>query len=235
MSKLPIPLRNYEHIMLMAKRRLMFIEQYNDQSVDILKVEMIAVQMRKIIEGVAYACVSACELGGEVLNDDVREAYSADRVFSELSKLNLGFVPRPCSFSVKGERTVDNWDISNTGFARSDAFFRAKDYLAAYRKLHQYAHEFHPRLPHHMLKKDGLDRAISFLRPIKKRLTNSLWQHMMVFGNSALLIDFGGRDEKPPETFVFRRGDGKAAWPLLFVLTDPRNVSDKAKAPNGKP
>jgi hypothetical protein len=229
MSKLPLPLRNYEHIMLMAKRRLMFIEQFNDQRVDILKVEMVAVQMRKIIEGIAYACVSACELGGEVLNDDVRDSYSADRVFSELSKLNYGFVPRPCSFSVAGEKTVDNWEISNPGFARSDAFFYAKDYSGAYKKLHQYAHEFHPHRPHHMLHKDGLDRAISFLRPIKTRLTNSLWKHMMVFGNSALLIDFGGRDEKPPETFVFRRGDGKAAWPFLFVLTDPRNKSGKAE------
>ncbi len=224
MSKLPLPLRNYEHIMLMAKRRLMFIEQFDDQRVDFLKVEMIAVQMRKIIEGIAYGCVSACELGGESLNDDVRDGYGADKVLSELIRLNVGFVPRPCAFSVAGEKAVEDWSISNAGFSRSDAFFYAKDYSRTYKKLHQYAHEFHPRRPHHMLHKDGLQRAISFLQPIKKKLANTLWQHMMVFGNNALLIDFGGRDEKPPETFVFRQGDGGAAWPILFVLTDPRSV-----------
>ena len=221
MSKLPLPLRNYENLMLLAKRRLMFIEEFNNKKVDFLKIELIAVQLRKLIEGVAYGCVSASELGGANLSEETLDAYDARTVFEALRKGDLNFIPRPCSFTFNGGETMEEWNISKKDVARSDQLNSAKDYLNAYKKLHQYAHEFHPRRGHHLLQKDGLDRAIAILGPIKTKLTNSLWQHVMPFGNQALVVDFGQKDARAPETFVFSRGDKNPSWPILFVITDP--------------
>ncbi len=205
----------------------MFIEEFNDKGVDFLKVELIAVQFRKIIEAVAYGCVSACELGGEKLSDAAVGAYDARSVFSELKKLDLGFVPRPYSFAVKGAEKIEEWSISNRELPQSQVFKTANDYTRTYKKLHQYAHEFHPRRTHHLLHKDGLTRAIAFLRPIKKKLTNSLWLHFIPFGNRALVVDFGERDTKLPEVFVFSQKDNRAAWPILFLLTEPINEASR--------
>jgi hypothetical protein len=223
MSKSPLPFRNYENLMLVAKGRLMFIEEFNDKKVDFLKVELIAVQLRKIIEGIAYGCVCACELGGESLSDAVTGSYDARNVFTELKRKNLDFVPRPCSFAFKGEVDIEEWNISNKGLTRSAIFRSANDYSRAYKKLHQYAHEFHPRRTHHLMTKDGLRRAVSFLGPIKSKITNSLWQHVMPIGNRALIVDFGARDSRPPETFVFRQRDGRPAWPILFAIAAPKS------------
>ena len=201
----PRPLRNYENLMLVIKQRLLFIEEFNNKNVDFLKVELIAIQLRKIIEGVAYACVCACELGEERLSKEILEAYDARNVFLELTKKNLGFVPRPCSFKYEGMKRVEEWKISKKDVPRSDVFLSASGYLGAYKKLHQYAHEFHPHRPHHLLHKDGLQRAINVLGPIKTRLSNSLWQHFIPFGNRALVIDFGQKDKRAPEAFGIQK------------------------------
>jgi hypothetical protein len=209
--------------MLVIKLRLLFIEEFNDRKIDFLKAELIAVQLRKIIEAVAYACVCACEFGGEELESEVLDAYDARKIFSELVRRNLSFVPRSCVFKYKGKDKIEDWHISKNDVPRSAQIMTAKEYLAAYKKLHQYAHEFHPRRPHHLLHKDGLERATAILRPIKSKLSNSLWQHFIPFGNRALVIDFGEKDKKKPETFVFRNADGYPAWPLLYAIAEPRS------------
>jgi hypothetical protein len=219
MEKLPPPLRNYKNLMLMAKKRLIFVEEHIDKQVGLLDLEIVAIQLRKIIEGVAYGCVAACELGGEKLPSAVLKAYDARKVFAAIE--GIGFVPRPCVLTyTEDDQGIDDWNISKKKLPRRDTLFAPKDYLRAYKTLHRYAHEFHPRLPHHLLYKDGLERAISILEPIRKRLSNSLWQHVMPFGNCALLIDFGEKDDRPPKWLVFRQEDNGPAWPILCLVTD---------------
>ena len=94
MTALPPPLRNYINLMLTAKRRLMFIDEFNDLKIDFLKVELIAVQLRKIIEGGCIRLRLRVRTRREKLSEAAINAYDARNVFCELKKKReLNFVP----------------------------------------------------------------------------------------------------------------------------------------------
>lgn len=231
--KMPRPLRDYENLMLMIKRRLMFIEEHNDKKVDFLKVELIGVQLRKIVEAVSYSCMCACELGAAELEIDLLRSYKPREIFEKLAQQQLDFVPQPRVVKVRSneDSEIIDWNISDKKLDRSKLISTALGYVKLYKKLAPYAHEFHPRRGHHMLHKDGLERSVSILGAIKTKLTNSLWQHFIPCGNRALVVDFGQKDIKPPEVYVFRSQDESPAWPILFAIGAPVFVNTSARRP----
>ncbi len=230
--KKPRPLRDYENLMSMIKRRLMFIEEHNDQKVDFLKVELIGVQLRKIVEAVSYCCLCACELGAAELNEELLKSYKPREIFERLAEHNLSFVPQPRSINIGvGDNSeILEWSISASEFEQKNLVSTASAYVKLYKKLAPYAHEFHPRRGHHMLHKDGLERSVSILGAVKTKLTNSLWQHFLPCGNRALVVDFGKKDKSAPEVFVFRAQDERPAWPILFAIGAPVFVGSVKKA-----
>jgi len=151
-----------------------------DTSVD----ELIAFQMRKIVEGTAFACLVACENGMKAIPRDAQGQWNADNIFSRLAKRKMLSLPMPGMIGPNSEedqaKSGVQWHVSDT-----IPPFTIDDYRELYRRLHYWLHENNPYVGRQELEKNDREQLWDDAR----RLGAVLSAHFISIGTTAFYCE----------------------------------------------
>lgn len=187
----PTAIRRYTQLVQLTKERLVYSRALIERRENTITLEFVALCLRKIIEGVAHACLISCELRTGNVPRQVKGHWSAEYIIDYLNQRNLLQMPRCARFRAGLEGDPHGLDI----------YAGANDLipwlLHMYSELHKLMHEFNPY--NDWIVFDGrakaeLERAWNGAAEYHKDLWNWLWVHAVELGDAAYLIQMGAAD-----------------------------------------
>ena len=174
--KPPIP-ANLQYQALLEKIRLRFetiksLEPTEES--DIVNLEAVAFQLRKIIEGLAFCCLVALENGLKSVPRDASGQWNADRIFAKVSKREGFMFPWP----VRREDPPEGADpeVKHHMVTVDDALLKAADLRKIYQDSHVWVHEWNPYVDHY---RDKFESRRTKLLTDVQRLHAFLRVHMV--------------------------------------------------------
>ena len=140
--------------------------------------ETVALQVRKIIEGIAFAALSGTEHRNKGTLIGLRSKDGAEiiRTLSKRKMLHL-----PCSQDFKSSADPAYRVIIS---GRGDRDMTADDLAEAFKLASQVIHERHPE----RLGPERLEQERSNLRAVAERLRDWLWTHMTLHNGEAIVV-----------------------------------------------
>lgn len=103
-----------------------------------LDAEIVCLQLRKSLELVAFASLSANRALYMKVRSDVEKAWSANRILKTLQRVHPDFYPRPIRLGREDEAGVKHFEDVK------DSFLTRDDYVVIYDKCSQVIHAWNP-------------------------------------------------------------------------------------------
>lgn len=175
------PAPAYETSMALIRNRFIAIDQELIDETPLNRAERIALHVRKIVEGVAFSCLSGVEHRNQQTLQDQR-SKDADKLLSWLHSKQLLRLPTAQRFEPPPTR---EYKAVLAGAAQHDVDI---DYLkSAYSRASSLIHERHPE----GLTGDAIASELSAIEEDAKRLRSWLWLHIMFLRGEGFLVQMG--------------------------------------------
>lgn len=139
------PHDNYKSLMHTLRGRLDVIGQLKQlKTDDFSRAEAAAFHGRKVIEGVAFACLVAIDNGLPAVPKDAKGKWNAEAILASLKKKGLDVLPSPSVLrdATASERQEQHVKIVIEGVP--DRRLNHDELIAIYQRLHGWAHELNP-------------------------------------------------------------------------------------------
>lgn len=105
--------------------------------------EGIAFQLRKIIEGLAYACVIASETGSKSKIRSARGHWNARTIFNQLDKKGCLGLPNPSELrSAEADEAMD--EVKSVIQGKPEKCLSKSQIIEIYERTHDWLHEINP-------------------------------------------------------------------------------------------
>jgi hypothetical protein len=141
----PAPLALYIDLMATLRARLDTIASLGAaEGNDFSRAETAAFHGRKVIEGIAFACLVAVQNGLKRVPRDAKGQWNAESIFKNLQSKNISTLPSPSILraATESERKSANVKIVIEGV--SERRITHAEIVAMYRRLHYWLHELNP-------------------------------------------------------------------------------------------
>ncbi len=111
---------------------------------DFARAEAAAFQGRKVIEGIAFACLVATEKGLKHIPRDAKGHWNAESILTSLSSKNINTFPSPSIIRnpTEEERSRDSVSVVIEGVP--ERRISTQDFIAMYQRMHRWLHELNP-------------------------------------------------------------------------------------------
>jgi len=139
------PTETYVSLMETLRSRLDVIAVLKASAADnFASAESAAFHGRKIVEGVAFACLVAIENGLQTVPRDAKGQWSAEDIFKSLKKKGLDVLPSSSRLrsATADEKHGDNVTAVVEGIP--DRRLSHDELISIYQRLHAWAHEINP-------------------------------------------------------------------------------------------
>jgi len=191
------PAAAYEATMAIIQRRFLAIANKPDDETALNRAERVALHVRKIVEGVAYGCLSGVEHRNQQTLKDQR-SKDADKLLSWLKAKNL--LKLPAAQRLEPPPSPEfKMVLAGAGIYDLDV-----DRLnAAYSRASALIHERHPE----RLSADGMALELAAIEQDAEQLRSWLWLHTMFLRGEAFLVQMGQAGTKSFMVSLSRQGD----------------------------
>jgi hypothetical protein len=141
-----VPGEIYADLMQVIRRRLDTIRILQTmQGDEFSRTESAAFQSRKVIEGIAFACLVATENGIKQVPRDAKGQWNAEKVFDSLKKKGLSTLPSPSIIrSATEEERGENPGLGVTIEGIPARRLSHDELIAIYQHTHRWLHEINP-------------------------------------------------------------------------------------------
>lgn len=191
------PVRSYERSMSLIRARLISIEALPLGEAPLLRAERIALQVRKIVEGVAFAALSAVEHRNKNILSEQR-TKDADKLLSWLDHRQL--LRLPSGQTLEASPSVE-FKCVFSGAANQD--MKLEELKSAYSRASSLIHERHPeRLTDEQILIEG-----ALIEEDARRLRGWLWLHIMFLRGEGFLVQMGQHGTPSFFGSIMRVGD----------------------------
>ena len=136
----------YENVMKVVRARLDAIRVLKSARLDTFsRAETAAFHGRKVVEGIAFACLVALDQGVNQVPRDAKGQWSAEAIFGSLKRKGLDVLPSP---SVLRAPTAE--DVAKQGPLKAtiegvvERRLTLDELRAIYMRLHKWLHELNP-------------------------------------------------------------------------------------------
>ena len=175
------PAAAYEILMGTVRGRLLILDlEVNDEGV-LYRAERFALHVRKIVEAVSFAALSATEFknGSQVLQQRTKDA---SQVLAWLDQKKLLRLP-------EAQRVTPSSDPRYGAVCEGNlpANVRVADLQGVFSRASALVHERHPE----RLSKEALKEELQELEKDARALRHWLWSHIMFLGGSGFLVQMG--------------------------------------------
>jgi hypothetical protein len=182
------------------KNRFAWISSFSNKKISFIELENIAIQVRKIIESIAYGfwCLHDNE---EILRGKYHE-FNAIKIIDHILDNNLA-TPIPVDIDIDEISGVFNWRFKERILINYNSQFKEM-----YEKANLFGHETHPyKLDHFFHGPDGEAEAVLWASEALKEIKSIIWKHMVIWDEFTLFVDFGNLDDAPPKYRVWFNPD----------------------------
>ena len=145
------PVDQYHAVMSRIRSRLDVISQIRRSNLSTLSaLETAAFHLRKVIEGIAFGCLIACENGVKRLPRDAQGQWNADNIFSRLDRRGVLALPNPSAFRSPTSEEREEMkrsigaELAHVIEGQPDACLNVDDIRSMYRRTHGWLHEENP-------------------------------------------------------------------------------------------
>lgn len=121
-------------------------------------IESEALQLRKLLELIAYASLISHKVAYKMIKDDISKDWHAKRILRQVEKLNPYFYPIPTNGVKNGK-----WNTLRGGFLTRNQFESLYDKCGVvlhtknpFSKISQHSLSFHRRVPEHVVRIEKL-------------------------------------------------------------------------------
>jgi hypothetical protein len=139
------PEQLYLDLMSAIRDRLDAIDKFaSSAGGDFARAEAAAFQGRKVIEGIAFACLVATEKGLKHIPRDAKGHWNAESILKSLSSKNINTFPSPSIIRkpTEEEHSRDNVNVVIEGVP--ERRISADDLIEMYQRMHRWLHELNP-------------------------------------------------------------------------------------------
>jgi hypothetical protein len=139
------PHENYISLMQTIRGRLDVIAQLKQsKSGNFARAEAAAYQGRKVVEGIAFACLVAIENGLPAVPKDAKGKWNAEDIFKNLKKKGLEVLPSPSVFREATEEEKNEQGATKVIEGVPERRLTHDELIDIYQRLHGWAHELNP-------------------------------------------------------------------------------------------
>jgi hypothetical protein len=141
-----VPGEIYADLMQVIRRRLDTIRILQTmQGDEFSRTESAAFQGRKVIEGIAFACLVATENGIKQVPRDAKGQWNAEKVFESLKKKGISTLPSPSIMrNATEEERRENPGLSVTIEGVPPRRLSHDELIVSYQHTHRWLHEINP-------------------------------------------------------------------------------------------
>ena len=139
------PEQLYLDLMSAVRDRLDVIDKLaSSAGGDFSRAEAAAFQGRKVVEGIAFACLVATEKGLKHIPRDAKGHWNAESILKSLSSKNISTFPSPSIIRnpTEEERSRDNVNVVIEGVP--ERRISIEEFIAMYQRMHRWLHELNP-------------------------------------------------------------------------------------------
>ncbi len=139
------PEQLYLDLMSVVRDRLDTIDKLaSSTGGDFARAEAAAFQGRKVVEGIAFACLVATEKGLKLIPRDAKGHWNAESIQKSLSSKNINTFPSPSTIRnpTEEERSRDNVNVVIEGVP--ERRISTDEFIAMYQRMHRWLHELNP-------------------------------------------------------------------------------------------
>ncbi|WP_124525758.1 hypothetical protein [Pseudomonas sp. KBW05] len=134
----------YHNLMQRIRARFDVIELLHiSEGESFTRAESAAFQGRKIVEGIAYACLIAIEHGAQQIPRDAKKQWNAEKILKNLKSKGFETLPSPSTIrSATEQERADGYAIVVEGIPKNRL---THDQISEiYQRLHAWLHEANP-------------------------------------------------------------------------------------------
>lgn len=108
------------------------------------RAELAAFHGRKIIEGIAFACLVATERGLSTIPRDAKGQWNAENIFNSLKKKGLTVLPNPSIIRQATESETKNNKVNAVIEGQPELNLSYEQLIHIYQRFHAWLHEVNP-------------------------------------------------------------------------------------------
>jgi hypothetical protein len=128
-TKKPEPIDQYAACIREIKHRFEVIDHFVIRQEKLLyrqtSIETVCLQMRKILELIAFASLCANKNAYSAVHDDFAKHYHANFLLNALEKINPHFYPRPLIEQVSNQDSLVNYELRQNDYLTREKFEKA--------------------------------------------------------------------------------------------------------------
>jgi hypothetical protein len=176
--------------MSLIKQRLLECDRLlGKSSPSVFELEYAALQIRKISESLAYACVHALGSRSSQISKRLLDEYRADKIIKRVIAIDKDCFPRPVHVKLNFETRVH--EISKTEDFLPVYLTVIDNYIKCDAILHEFKPSYGPT---------SENNPIDALRGALKTLHSLVWVHRTRVGSETLVVIMEGNPQDPPVT-----------------------------------
>jgi len=135
----------YDALMTTIRGRLDVIEAVkNSESNDFSRAETAAFHGRKVVEGIAFACLVAIENGIRHVPRDAKGQWNAETILKSLKAKNIPTLPSPSIIRTASEEEKESDNVNVVIEGVPERRVSHDELIAIYQGLHRWLHEINP-------------------------------------------------------------------------------------------
>ena len=139
------PEQLYLELMSCIRERLDAIEKLElSGGYNFASAEVAAFQGRKVIEGIAFACLVATEAGLKNIPKDAKGQWNAEIILKKLSSKNITTFPSPSIIRNATEEEHSSDNVSRVVEGVQERRISTDELIAMYQRMHRWLHELNP-------------------------------------------------------------------------------------------
>ncbi|MCA0231866.1 MAG: hypothetical protein LCH91_15460 [Bacteroidetes bacterium] len=135
----------YQELMEVIRSRFDSIDKLSQIGFDDFNnTEMAAFYGRKIIEGIAFACLIATKNGFKTIPKDAEGQYNAEKILKTLLRKGIETFPSPSIIRNTTEEEEKKYTAKVTVEGVAEKRITQEELIKKYQRLHNWAHELNP-------------------------------------------------------------------------------------------
>jgi hypothetical protein len=139
------PLQQYQALMETIRHRLDLIAALREVvGNDFTRAESAAFHGRKVVEGIAFACLVALDNGFKHVPKDAKGKWNAADIFNSLGKKGLNVFPSPSEFREPTPEEKLQLRVTAVIEGIPSRRLTKDDLISIYERLHRWLHEINP-------------------------------------------------------------------------------------------
>ena len=162
----PVPaLLRYEKLMFRIRQRYDLIRQLEVPAAeDYVAAETLALHLRKVIEGIAFACLVACDQAKMDLPRQATGKWNAQEIFKTLKVKGLEPFPSPSNIRYATPSEKLELEVSHVIEGVPERRMTPSELIKVYQKTHSWLHEKNPYVPRDFENDNFIELKLSIAR-----------------------------------------------------------------------